>query len=64
MALDFTFTEEQEAMKESARKFAEREISPGARERDETGEFNLEAFRKLGEFGLLGVPIPKDKPAA
>lgn len=60
MALDFTFTPEQEAMRESARKFAEKEISPGATERDETGEFNMAAFKKLGEFGLLGLPIPKE----
>jgi alkylation response protein AidB-like acyl-CoA dehydrogenase len=60
MALDFTLTPEQLAMKESARKFAEREISPGAQERDEKAEFNLPAFRKLGEFGLLGLPVPSE----
>jgi len=60
MALDFTLTPEQEAMKESTRKFAEAELSPGAIERDEKGEFNMEGFRKCGEFGLLGLPIPRE----
>ena len=59
MALDFTLTPEQAAMKESARKFAEREISPGATERDEREEFHLAAFRKTGQFGLLGLPVPQ-----
>ncbi len=60
MALDFTLTDEQIAMMESARKFAEKEISPGTTERDERAEFNMEAFKKCGEFGLLGLPIPKE----
>ena len=42
MPLDFTLTPEQEAMRESVRKFAERELSPGTIERDESGEFNHE----------------------
>jgi alkylation response protein AidB-like acyl-CoA dehydrogenase len=60
MALDFTLTPEQEAMKESARKFAHNELSPGAAERDEKEQFNFEGFKKCGEFGILGLPIPKE----
>jgi len=60
MALDFSLTPEQEAMKESTRRFAEREISPGAQERDERGEFYLAGMRKCGEFGLLGLPVPQE----
>ncbi len=60
MALDFSLTPEQLAMKESARKFAEGEISPGALERDEKGEFYQEGMKKCGEFGLLGLPIPAE----
>ena len=60
MALDFRLTPEQEAMKESTRKFAERELSPGSIERDIKGEFNLAGFRKCGEFGLLGLPVPRE----
>ncbi len=60
MSLDFSLTPEQEAMKESARKFAEGELSPGAIERDLRGEFNMEGFRKCGRFGLLGLPIPQE----
>src|SRR3989304_2515153 len=59
MALDFRLTPEQEAMKESTRKFAERELSPGAMERDIKGEFNMAGFKSCGEFGLLGLPVPQ-----
>ena len=60
MALDFSLTEEQVALREAARKFAEKEISPGAMERDIQGEFYREGIRKCGEFGRLGLPIPKE----
>ena len=60
MALDFTLTSEQEAMKESCRKFAEKEVSPGAMDRDIKGEFHMEGFKKCGQFGLLGLAIPQE----
>jgi len=60
MALDFTLTEEQKALREAAKKFAEKEISPGAMERDIKGEFYREGMTKCGQFGLLGLPIPRE----
>lgn len=48
------------AFKESVRKFAEKEISPGTLERDLKGEFHWEAWKKAGEFGLLGLPISEE----
>ena len=60
MALDFSLTPEQEAMRDGCRKFAEKEISPGALERDIEGKFHIEGFKKCGEFGLLGLPFPTE----
>ena len=57
--MDFEWTFEQRAFRESMRKFAEKEVSPGIVERDKNGEFNWEAWRKAGEFGILGLPIPE-----
>jgi len=54
MALDFTLTPEQEAMKESCRKFAEKEISPGAMERDVKGEFEVERGLRDSLLGTIG----------
>ena len=58
--MDFSWTEEQIAIKDSMEKFAEKELSPGTSERDEKGEFNLDGFKKAGSIGLLGLPIPKE----
>ena len=60
MALDFSLTSEQEQVMEAVKKFAEKEISPGTIERDIAGEFNFEAWKKAGEFGLLGCIIPEE----
>lgn len=60
--MDFSWTPEQMALRESCRRFAEKEIYPGAARRDEAGdgEFDWVAWRKTAEFGLLGFPIPEE----
>lgn len=57
--MDFEWTFEQKTFNESMRKFAEKEVSPGIIERDRTGEFHREAWKKAGEFGILGLPVPE-----
>ncbi|MGH9389156.1 MAG: acyl-CoA dehydrogenase family protein, partial [Vicinamibacteria bacterium] len=57
--MDFRLSEEQLALKESARKFAEKEIAPRSRRNDLENRFDWEAWRKAGEWGLLGLPIPQ-----
>ena len=56
--MDFTFTEEQEMIRQMVREFAEREISPVLMEYDEPQKFPWEIIRKLAELGLLGILIP------
>jgi alkylation response protein AidB-like acyl-CoA dehydrogenase len=58
--MDFELSFEQKTFRESMRKFAEKEVSPGIIERDMKGEFNWEAWKKAGEFGILGLPIPEE----
>jgi alkylation response protein AidB-like acyl-CoA dehydrogenase len=58
--MDFEWSFEQKTFRESMRKFAEKEVSPGIIERDEKGEFHWEAWRKAGEFGILGLHIPEE----
>lgn len=53
-------TEEQEAIRELARSFAQNEIAPVAMQFDETQEFPWEIFRKMGELGFLGVLVPTE----
>jgi butyryl-CoA dehydrogenase len=59
-AMDFTLNEEQQAIRETCREFAEQEIKPLAEEMDRTGEFPYEIIRQMGELGLLGLPFPEE----
>ncbi|UOY91252.1 acyl-CoA dehydrogenase [Ectobacillus sp. JY-23] len=52
------FTEEQEMMRKMVRDFAEKEIVPFI-PMMEQGEFPREVIRKMGELGLMGIPIPE-----
>ncbi|MEK7829316.1 MAG: acyl-CoA dehydrogenase family protein, partial [Deltaproteobacteria bacterium] len=57
--MNFDLTEEQKMVKETARKFAEKEIMPFARENDVKEHFPIEIFRKMAGLGFLGGPIPE-----
>lgn len=48
-----------ELIRESARDFAKNYIEPHVMEWDETQTFPVELFRKLGEFGFMGVLVPE-----
>src|SRR5579884_2199927 len=58
--MDFTLNEEQLAIRDTCREFAEQEIKPRAEEMDRTGKFPYDLARKMGELGLLGLPFPED----
>jgi len=56
--MDFTWTEEQELLRQNARAFADRYVEPIAAEIDETGRHPEALFRELAEGGWMGIPIP------
>ena len=56
--MDLGFSEEQEALTQTAREFTRKEIIPRAAHFDETGEFPRELFKKAWETGLLNIEIP------
>jgi short/branched chain acyl-CoA dehydrogenase len=58
--MDFSLNEEQLAIRETCREFAEQEIKPLAEEMDRTAAFPYELMRKMGELGLLGLPFPEE----
>jgi alkylation response protein AidB-like acyl-CoA dehydrogenase len=58
--LDYNLTEDQQAIKQVAREFAETEILPRKMEWDESQEFPMEVFRKMAELGFLGMLIPTE----
>jgi butyryl-CoA dehydrogenase len=54
------FTEDQLAVQDMARKFADEQIAPRAHELDEKAEYPEDLVRQLGELGLMGVAIPEE----
>lgn len=57
--MNFELTKEQQMIRDMVRDFAQNEIAPKARHLDETGEFPVDTFKKMGELGLLGIPFPE-----
>lgn len=55
--LSFDFSEEQAAVREAARDFAQTQLLPGVIERDENQVFDKELLRKMGEMGFLGMMV-------
>ncbi len=55
--MDFTFNEEQLAVRDAAREFAQTELLPGVIERDEKQKFPAEQIKKMGELGFLGMMV-------
>ncbi|GCE20390.1 acyl-CoA dehydrogenase family protein [Dictyobacter kobayashii] len=58
--MDFSLNEEQMAIRQTCREFAEQEIKPIAEEIDATGSFPYHVVRQMGELGLLGLPFPEE----
>lgn len=53
----FDFTEEQLAVQEAAREFANSELLPGVIDRDEEQKFPVDQIRKMGELGFMGMMV-------
>src|SRR5215213_7783908 len=58
--LTFELTDEQQALRDIIREFAESEIAPHAAEWDEQHVFPTDSVRKLGELGAMGVAFPEE----
>lgn len=59
--MDFQLTEEQSMIRDMVRSFAETELAPGVKERDEQELFDRALmFDKLGELGLTGIVFPEE----
>jgi isovaleryl-CoA dehydrogenase len=53
------FSDEQRMLQDTVRQFAQSELAPRIEKLDHEEGFNREAFRKLGELGLLGITVPE-----
>jgi acyl-CoA dehydrogenase len=58
--MDFTFTDEQEMLRDTVRKFTERDVKPVARQIDVEKKIPVELLEKSKELGLFGILIPEE----
>ncbi len=50
--------DEERLLQSTAREFAQREVAPGAIERDEAERYDRSLFAKMGSLGLTAAPFP------
>ncbi len=58
--MDFRLSDDQLMMQKMVRDFVEEEVIPQAVITDETHEYPQALLRKMGELGLMGIPIPEE----
>lgn len=56
----FTLSDEQMAVRDAAREFAQKELLPGVIERDSKMIFPTEFVKKMGEMGFLGMMVSEE----
>ncbi len=59
-ALAPPFTEEHQELRETVRRFVEKEIAPHVMEWEEAREFPRELFNRCAELGFLGLKFPEE----
>ena len=57
--LSWPLSEEERLLRDTAREFAERELAPGAIERDEAERYDRQLFARMGELGFTAAPFPE-----
>ena len=58
--MDFDFSKDQEAIRETARRFAKDRLAPNYLAHDEADAFDKKLIREMGELGLIGTSLPEE----
>lgn len=58
--MDFTITDEQQALREGAKTFGAKEVFPTVLEREPAAVWDDALWKKMGAEGYLGAPIPEE----
>lgn len=58
--MDFRLMEEHEMMRRMVRDFAQKEIAPFVPVMEETDQFPRPVLKKMGEMGLMGIPVGEE----
>ena len=58
--MDFSLSDEQKALRENIVRFAREVLNEGVIERDRAQAFPRELWRRCGEIGIQGLPVPEE----
>ena len=58
--MDFELTDEQRSLRASIVEFGRRELNEDLLERDKSGTFSRDAWKKCAGLGILGLPVPEE----
>ena len=58
--MDFSWSEEQEALRRSVTQFAQNELASDVVAEDQAQEFSWDGWRKCARFGIQGMPAPAE----
>lgn len=58
--MDFSWTDEQLALKRTLIEFSKKELNRNVVKRDKKGEFYWDGWRKCAGMGILGLPLPEE----
>ncbi|SEP72174.1 butyryl-CoA dehydrogenase [Virgibacillus subterraneus] len=58
--MNLNFSDEQEMMRKMVQDFAQKEVQPEIERMEQEDRFPKEVIQKMGELGLMGIPIPEE----
>lgn len=58
--MDFAFSDDQVAIRDTARRFAMDRLAPHYRQREQNGEIGRDVIGEMGELGLIGTDLPTE----
>ncbi|MEP6808309.1 MAG: acyl-CoA dehydrogenase family protein, partial [Chloroflexota bacterium] len=56
----FALSEEERGVRDTAREFAQRELSPTVAQRDDEERYDRGLFTRMGDLGLTAIPYPEE----
>ena len=58
--MDFSWNDEQTALRREITRFAQKELNDNVIERDRCEEFSRDGWKKCAEMGIQGLPVPQE----